>query len=346
MRKHILAAGIAAAAFLPSMALAQETCPQQRDSRVAGTVVGAGVGALLGSAVAGRDDRGKGAVVGGIGGAIIGNQIAKSKADCARAYGYYDSNGAWHATAVPRSDASGYYARDGAWVDGAPNGYYDASGRWVAASNSASGGGYYTESGAWVPASASGYYDADGRWVAGAATGYYDNGRWVAGPATGRYDASGRWIRGQASGHRDSNGVWVADAQPGHYDSDGRWRPGPTVGYYDSQGRWIETARSADRQGANASYEYRSVWMGAPRDTRGREAWMDRRIRQAMNDGSLDRDEASEALRTLNEIRRQDTRLSRANGRLNRRDEAMIQARLERLASDLGWIRQDDRRSY
>ena len=54
------------------------TCERARSNdRLAGTVVGAGVGALAGSAIAGNSSNTEGAVVGGVAGAIIGNQLAK-----------------------------------------------------------------------------------------------------------------------------------------------------------------------------------------------------------------------------------------------------------------------------
>src|SRR3954463_16095897 len=123
MRLHQLAAGVAVAALIPTFALAQTTCEQRQTNRAVGTIAGAGIGALLGSAIAGHGDRTAGAVVGGLGGGLVGNQLAKSNADCAHAYGYYDNAGAWHASNVSRTSASGYYDREGQWVDGAPNGY-------------------------------------------------------------------------------------------------------------------------------------------------------------------------------------------------------------------------------
>src|SRR3954447_14869423 len=100
MRKRILAAGIAAAALIPSLAMAQVTCEQRSANRAAGTAVGAVAGALLGSAVAGHGDKGTGAVVGGVGGAIIGNQVSRGPRDCAYAYGYYDNDNRWHDNGV------------------------------------------------------------------------------------------------------------------------------------------------------------------------------------------------------------------------------------------------------
>ena len=134
MRKHLLAAGIAAAVLYPSMAFAQTTtCEQQQSNRVVGTVAGAGIGAIIGSAVAGHGNRTTGAIIGAVGGGVVGNQLTRGGADCSHAYGYYDNQSRWHATNVERSAATGYYDRDGVWVEGPPNGYYDGDGRWMAA---------------------------------------------------------------------------------------------------------------------------------------------------------------------------------------------------------------------
>jgi hypothetical protein len=131
MRKHQLAAGIAALTLIPGLAMAQETCEQRAANRAAGTAVGAVGGAIVGSAVAGRHDRGTGAIVGGIAGAILGNQLAKGSRDCAHAYGWYDNDGRWHGNRVDQSAAVGYYDRSGVWIDGRPPGRW-ANGVWVA----------------------------------------------------------------------------------------------------------------------------------------------------------------------------------------------------------------------
>lgn len=132
MRNHLLAAGVAAAVLMPTLAFAQTRCEQQRDNRVAGTVGGGVLGALIGSSIAGHGDKTTGAVVGGVGGAVIGNQLTKG-ADCPQAYGYYDRQGGWHANGTDRVEAKGYYDRAGRWVDGAPQGAYNSHGVWVAA---------------------------------------------------------------------------------------------------------------------------------------------------------------------------------------------------------------------
>jgi hypothetical protein len=329
MRNLLLVAGFAAASLVPSFAFAQQSCEQQRDHQAVGTIAGAGIGALIGSAIAPRGDRTAGAVVGGVGGAIVGNQATRPDADCAHAYGYYDQHNQWHANAVDRADARGYYDRDGAWVDGAPNGYYDAGGRWIATPAEASANGYYDSRGRWIPASASGYYDDNGQWVASASGYYDDNGRWVSGETTGAYDARGHWVNGARSGHTDANGVWVADSQPGYYDSNHRWRAGPARGYYDARGVWIAIAPNAGVAGADASYQ----GGGNQRDVDSRERWLEQRIRSADADGTLSQDDASHYLGQLGAIRRQETSMRNDNGELSPRDEARLQARLDNLSA-------------
>jgi uncharacterized protein YcfJ len=125
MRKHFLAAGVAAITLIPGLALAQQTCEERAANRAAGTAVGAVGGAIVGSAVAGRHDRGTGAVVGGIAGAILGNQLAKGSRDCVHAYGWYDNQGRWHGNRIEQSSAYGYYDRSGVWIDGRPPGRWD-----------------------------------------------------------------------------------------------------------------------------------------------------------------------------------------------------------------------------
>jgi hypothetical protein len=67
-----------------------ESCSSNGD-QVAGAVVGGGIGALAGSAIAGRGNRTGGAVLGGVAGAVVGAEVAKSNNNCAN--GYYDGSG-------------------------------------------------------------------------------------------------------------------------------------------------------------------------------------------------------------------------------------------------------------
>jgi outer membrane lipoprotein SlyB len=53
-------------------------CERDRsNNRAVGTVAGAAVGALAGSAIAGNSSNTEGTIAGGVAGAVIGNQIAK-----------------------------------------------------------------------------------------------------------------------------------------------------------------------------------------------------------------------------------------------------------------------------
>jgi hypothetical protein len=317
MRLHLVTAGVAVAALIPTFAMAQQSCEQRRSQQAVGTIAGAGIGAVLGSVVAGHGDRTAGAVIGGLGGGLIGNQLSKPGADCAHAYGYYDNSGAWHASSVSRQDARGYFDREGRWVDGPPNGHYGRDGNWIRTGDDASAGGYDDRRGRFVPTSATGYYAADGHWVAGAAAGHYDNrGRWVAGPATGRYDERGRWIAGRPN--------QATDVQPGHW-SDGQWRPGPVTGYYNSRGRWVHVDAGVGPD------KHR----GRQGDISARQIWLDERIHRGLNDGSLTRSEGQQALRALAEIGRQERYLRKRGGQLRPRDEVTIHAKLDDLTESV-----------
>jgi hypothetical protein len=120
MRKHLLAAGVAAVVLIPSLAMAQETCQQRSANRTAGTVLGAIGGALLGNAVSSHGGKTGGTIIGGVAGAAVGSNLAKGPHDCVHAYGYYDDEGRWHDNHADRAVAYGYYDREGVWVDGAP----------------------------------------------------------------------------------------------------------------------------------------------------------------------------------------------------------------------------------
>jgi hypothetical protein len=90
MRKVLLAASFAVIVAIPAVSQAQSTACQrdQRNDRVAGTVVGGVAGALLGSVIAGNSSNTEGTIIGGVAGAIAGNQIAKSGTRCPE--GYYE----------------------------------------------------------------------------------------------------------------------------------------------------------------------------------------------------------------------------------------------------------------
>lgn len=95
MRKLILVSGLMATMAVPNLASAYTSrCERDRSSdRAAGTVAGGVLGALAGSAIAGRGSRSEGAIIGGVVGAVAGNQLSKSKRPCPAGYVYrqYDS---------------------------------------------------------------------------------------------------------------------------------------------------------------------------------------------------------------------------------------------------------------
>ena len=212
MRNHLLVAGIAAAALIPTIAFAQTNCERQHENRVAGTLGGGAIGALIGSELAGHGDKATGAVIGGVGGAVIGNQATKGSGDCAHAYGYYDGEGAWHANAVARTEARGYYDRSGRWIEGAPNGSYDSHGAWIAANAQ----GRYDNQGGWIPARSTGYWNTRGQWVAAASA--YDRAGYDRND--GRSEASAPDFRSRAAWLDERIQRGVQDGSLSH--SDGR----------------------------------------------------------------------------------------------------------------------------
>lgn len=54
----------------------------RRDNGTTGLVIGAGVGALAGSELAGRGDRTLGAILGAVGGGLIGREIDRGSLSC------------------------------------------------------------------------------------------------------------------------------------------------------------------------------------------------------------------------------------------------------------------------
>jgi uncharacterized protein YcfJ len=337
MKNPIFMAGIALAALTPNIAHAQDDgCRRDSNGRIIGTAVGAGIGGLAGNVIAGRGDKTEGTIIGGVIGAVIGNQVGKSSdRGCNRAYGYYDSEGRWHATGVSRNDARGYYDRDGRWVEGAPNGYYDRNGRWVALGGSYESNGYWDRDGHWVPAGANAYYDRNGRLVTGASAGYYDrNGRWVAGPARGYYDRNGRWV--EDDDYYEGRGVnWSAIEQPGYYDQNGRWRAGRAYGYYDARGRWVATDSSGNPSYAGSgsttgSYSFDDM----PTDASDRIAWLREYVREGQNAGRIRRVDAQYALSELDAAASQE-RLFMRDGRITAREEQQLNRRLDRLTNRL-----------
>ncbi len=324
MRKYLIAASIAALAAGTSAADAATICKQDNTGRTVATVVGAGIGAIIGNVIDGGHNRAAGTIIGGAAGGLAGNQLAKDSTRCTEAYGYYDEGGRWHANRISAGEARGYYDRDNRWVEGAPRGYYDSSNRWVALDSSADTGGYFDRDGRWVPVGVTGYYASDGMWVDATAPGYYDtSGRWVAGPAYGHYDINGRWIVDRTPG--TPRGSWAYYTQPGYYDANGRWVRGEVTGYYDARGRWISTGVVARPGYGGGSVAYNS------RDTRVREERIAARIDRMRADGRLSGAEARRARAELASIRRDESRMRYSGGRFSANEENVIHQRLDNL---------------
>jgi len=203
MRTHLLLAGLAAAALVPSLAAAQTSCQEQRhDNRVVGTVVGAGLGALLGNAIGEGGGRTGGTIIGAVGGGVVGNQVAGAATNCDR-YGYYDSDGRWIAT-------SGYGDAYGQRDYSPPAGHYDDNGRWVSAPAS----GHYDENGAWIDAAGAPEprWDPDARSAAesGSDVGYTGREMWAGAP----YDTLARedWLARRIKAERAQGRLEDRDA--------------------------------------------------------------------------------------------------------------------------------------
>jgi hypothetical protein len=333
MRSMIFVAALLATTTSPL--LAQQNCEAHRNSRVIGTVAGAGIGGVLGNVIAGSGDKTLGTIIGAVGGGVVGNQISrgsdKDRGNCANAYGYYDKSGTWHASNVPANAQTGYYDRDSNWIEGAPRGYYDSQNRWVSAQGNSGQIGYRDANGRWVAPRADNF-DANNRYNSGTATGHWQNGRWIADDTGGNYDRDGRWQPGQVQGRRDADGNWIADEQPGYYDQNGRWVPGTVHGRYDAQGRFI--AENGNGYG-NAGNR------GGQRDIESRFERIAGRIERGVNDGDLSRNDARRANTELESIRRYDRSLRNRNGAISASDAARVQTRLNRLSDRLRAVREN-----
>ncbi|HEY3697461.1 glycine zipper 2TM domain-containing protein [Phenylobacterium sp.] len=162
----------------------------------------------------------------------------------------------------------------------------------------------------------------------------------VGGAVLGNQLAKGNGDCRHAYGYYDNNGNWRAndvsrnDAQ-GYYDRNGNWIAGAPEGRWDGNGRWV--AASANGYGDNVSYGASD----APRDVRQRLDWLYERVRRGRGDGSLSPREADRALTDLDQVQRQERRMSRRNGGLNDRDQAYLQARLDSISSQLRWSRRN-----
>lgn len=89
-------------------------------------------------------------------------------------------------------------------------------------------------------------------------------------------------------------------------------------------------------------WDAQAFWRNAPNDPRQRIDYLQRRIDRGIADGSLDRREGRRSLRELNDIRRDAARM----GRLDSRERAMLQDRLDNLSRTVRWERRDGDTAY
>jgi hypothetical protein len=118
MKKLIILAGFFAATALPSMAFAATRCQQENaNHEVAGTVIGAIAGGLLGNAVSHGGGKAGGTAIGAVGGAVIGNRLAAgSNGQCPEGYRAYD-DGAPAYDHDGRPSSAEAYGRDSSAYD-------------------------------------------------------------------------------------------------------------------------------------------------------------------------------------------------------------------------------------
>ena len=169
----------------------------------------------------------------------------------------------------------------------------------------------------------------------------------------GYYDSNGRWVPNtrNADGYYDADGQWVTSARntDGYYDANGRWVSAGNLppsslnrdGYYDADGRWVASnvyrqPRAAPSYGEDAVYADRDRRDGRSLETRDQETRLDRRIHEAIDQGSLDYQEGRRALRDLGDIRRLDQQYRSADGRLDRDQSRYINDRLTQLRRQVG----------
>jgi hypothetical protein len=161
----------------------------------------------------------------------------------------------------------------------------------------------------------------------------------ISGGLIGNQASRGSGDCRHAYGYYDNNGAWHANAVAradarGYYDRNGGWIDGAPRGGWDNHGHWA--AASANGYGYNASYAGRN----APRDIDGRLAWLHEKVSQGVRDGSLNHREARRALNDLDRVQR-DERNMRRHGRLNDRNQASLQARLDTISSEIRWSSQN-----
>jgi uncharacterized protein YcfJ len=147
-------------------------------------------------------------------------------------------------------------------------------------------------------------------------------------------------VAGAAVGSNLAKGPKDCQHAYGYYDNDNRWHDNGVdrsvaYGYYDRNGVWIDGQPNVTGYSADAAYTSRVNTMDV--DTRINR--IEDRIQQGRRDGSLSRGEAKSAMNTLNDIRREE-QIRRQDGRMSDRDQAALQARLDRLSAQVHYDKQ------
>ena len=97
-------------------------------------------------------------------------------------------------------------------------------------------------------------------------------------------------------------------------------------------------AQPATNWQTNRGWDRDSFWRGAAADPRQRMDFLQQRIDRGVSDGSLTRKEARNSQKELNRIRRD----ARNMGRINDREAASLNSRLDNLAQKIRWRRTDN----
>jgi hypothetical protein len=88
----------------------------------------------------------------------------------------------------------------------------------------------------------------------------------------------------------------------------------------------------------NGNWDRETFWRGAPNDPRERITYLQTRLNRGISDGSIDRREARNSQQELDRIKRDAQRMGR---RLDSRERASLDNRLDRLAQQIRWQRND-----
>ena len=147
-------------------------------------------------------------------------------------------------------------------------------------------------------------------------------------------------VAGAAVGSNLAKGPHDCVHAYGYYDNDNRWHDNGVdrsvaYGYYDRSGAWVDGQPNVAGYSADAAYTSHVNTM----DVDARINRIEDRIQQGRRDGSLSKREANSAMNTLNDIRREE-QLRHQDGRISDRDQAALQARLDRLSAQVHYDKQ------